>query len=72
MPVIQLTVKITCPQCQFTATQTMPTDRCEFFYECTSCHTVLRAKPGACCVYCSYGDRPCPARQESRSDDHLV
>ncbi|PVY57407.1 hypothetical protein C8D04_2692 [Simplicispira sp. 125] len=41
----------------------MPTDACQWFYECEECHTVLRPKPGDCCVFCSYGSVPCPPIQ---------
>ncbi len=54
---------ITCPICGFSKKETMPTDACQWFYECTSCHTVLKPKAGDCCVYCSYGDVPCPPIQ---------
>jgi hypothetical protein len=43
----------------------MPTDRCVVFYECDGCHTVLRPKPGDCCVFCSYADKRCPFVQDS-------
>lgn len=33
----------------------MPTDACQFFYECERCNTVLSPKVGDCCVFCSYG-----------------
>lgn len=55
---------ITCPSCGFVKTETMPTDACQFFYDCSGCGTVLRPKPGDCCVYCSYADVPCPPIQE--------
>jgi hypothetical protein len=55
-----------CPQCGVTTPETMPTDACQFFYECPSCHTVLRPKPGDCCVFCSYGSTPCPPIQQQR------
>jgi len=42
----------------------MPTDQCVFFYECPHCKTVLRPKPGDCCVFCSYGDKRCPFVQD--------
>jgi hypothetical protein len=64
---INLTATITCPRCHATATETMPTDRCQFFYECRSCHEILRPKPGECCVYCSYADGPCPSVQRARA-----
>ena len=45
----------------------MPTDACQFFYECGGCHTLLKPKAGDCCVFCSYGDVPCPPIQESQA-----
>lgn len=54
---------ITCPSCGAQATETMPVDRCVFFWECATCHAVTRPKAGDCCVYCSYGNRPCPPMQ---------
>jgi len=33
----------------------MPTDSCQFFYECTNCGKILKPKVDDCCVYCSYG-----------------
>lgn len=58
---------ITCPVCGFAKTETMPTDACQWFYECTNCHTILKPKAGDCCVYCSYGTVPCPPIQEARA-----
>ena len=54
---------ITCPHCGFHATETMPTDACQYFYECKGCGTLLRPKPGHCCVFCSFGSVPCPPIQ---------
>ncbi len=54
---------ITCPVCGTAKAEAMPTDACQFFYDCSGCATVLRAKPGDCCVFCSYGDVPCPPIQ---------
>jgi hypothetical protein len=54
---------ITCPQCGAAKSETMPTDACQFFYRCTSCDTMLKPKPGDCCVFCSYGSVPCPPMQ---------
>ena len=56
---------LTCPHCGFAVVQIMPTDACLYFYECTSCHTLLRPKPGDCCVFCSYGSVKCPPIQQS-------
>jgi hypothetical protein len=59
---------LTCPECGYAKTETMPTDHCQWFYECTRCHTVLRPKPGDCCVFCSYGTVPCPPMQQGKQD----
>jgi len=61
-----LTTTMTCPNCGHTAVETMPLDRCVFFYECLSCKTVLRPKAGDCCVFCSYGTERCPPVQDDR------
>jgi hypothetical protein len=61
-----LTVHITCPACGHTASETMPLDRCVFFYECAGCGVLLKPKAGDCCVYCSYGDKRCPPIQDDR------
>ncbi|MGH8427184.1 MAG: GDCCVxC domain-containing (seleno)protein [Gammaproteobacteria bacterium] len=61
MPV--LTSVLTCPQCGHRAAETMPRDACQFFYECTACHAVLKPLPGDCCVFCSYGSVACPPQQ---------
>ncbi len=57
---------LTCPSCSFSRTEAMPTDACQFFYECTNCGTVLRPKAGDCCVFCSYGSVACPPVQQQR------
>jgi hypothetical protein len=57
--------RLTCPACGHEQTETMPTDACQWFYECPQCHTVLRPRPGDCCVFCSYGSVPCPPVQLS-------
>lgn len=55
--------RLSCPECGHRQTEVMPTDACQWFYECTGCKTLLRPKPGDCCVFCSYGDVPCPPVQ---------
>jgi len=55
---------ITCPECNHQTTEHMHTGSCQFFYESTSCQTVLRPKEGDCCVFCSYGDVKCPSVQQ--------
>lgn len=54
---------ITCPACGKSATEPMPLDACIYFYECTGCRTLLRPKPGDCCVFCSFGSVKCPPVQ---------
>jgi len=44
----------------------MPTDACQFFFECRHCGTRLKLKAGDCCVFCSYGSVPCPPVQAAR------
>jgi len=63
---MQLLSTITCPQCGHPSTETMPTDACRFFYECAGCGALLKPKAGDCCVFCSYGDVPCPPVQAAR------
>ncbi|PKG81698.1 hypothetical protein CXF85_17135 [Colwellia sp. 75C3] len=58
---------ITCPECGFDKKEVMPTDACQYYYECTSCHTVIKALTGDCCVYCSFGTVKCPPIQENRA-----
>ena len=43
----------------------MPTDACQYFYDCKGCGAVLRPHEGHCCVYCSYGSAPCPPMQDA-------
>ncbi len=54
---------ITCPKCGFQKEEEMPTDACQFFYECEKCGTVLKPRDGDCCVFCSYGSEKCPPVQ---------
>ena len=55
--------KLTCPECGTAQDAEMPTDACQFFYECASCRAVLKPEQGDCCVFCSYADVPCPSIQ---------
>ena len=52
-----------CPYCGKRSLDQMPGNASVYFYDCPRCHKILRPKPGLCCVYCSYGDVPCPPRQ---------
>lgn len=57
---------LTCPGCGHPRRETMPLHHCVFFYTCSGCGQTLRPLKGACCVFCSYGDTPCPPRQLGR------
>lgn len=60
---VELNSTITCPKCGYKKTEIMPTDACQFFYECENCKTTLQPKQGDCCVYCTYGTIKCPSKQ---------
>ncbi|MDA3906151.1 MAG: GDCCVxC domain-containing (seleno)protein [Bacteroidales bacterium] len=64
---IQYQSILTCPECGFQKEETMPTDSCQFFYECKNCNTVLKPKPKDCCVFCSYGSVKCPSIQKKQN-----
>jgi hypothetical protein len=55
---------ITCPECGHESREKMPTDACQFFYECRVCATILKPRSGDCCVFCSYGSVKCPPIQQ--------
>ena len=63
---MQLISTLTCPSCGAQSTETMPTDACQYFYDCPRCRVVLKPLGGDCCVFCSYGDFPCPPIQEAQ------
>lgn len=66
MTAIILESVLTCPHCGHACQETMPTDACQFYYECSQCKTLLRPNPGDCCVFCSFGSVPCPPIQQQR------
>ena len=59
---------LTCPHCGHQETETMPTDACQYFYDCKGCGVVLRPVGGDCCVFCSFGSARCPPMQEAREN----
>lgn len=65
-PMLRLESTITCPECGAATHAHMPTDACQFFWDCPACDAVLKPKPGDCCVFCSWGDVPCPPVQANR------
>ena len=54
---------IACPNCGHKSTEEMPPNACQYFLECNNCQKLIQPKKGDCCVYCSYGDVPCPPIQ---------
>jgi predicted ferric reductase len=61
--IVELETVITCPECGHKKTEMMPTNSCQYFYECENCKKVLKPLQGDCCVYCSYGSVKCPPTQ---------
>jgi hypothetical protein len=58
---------LTCPECGYAKLEQMPTNACQWFYECEQCHVVLRPKQGDSCVYCSYATLQChPIQMEGK------
>lgn len=64
---VELYSTIKCPHCGHSEVEEMPTNACQYFYSCLQCKTILKPKEGDCCVYCSYGSKPCPPVQEGKS-----
>jgi len=63
---VELNSTITCPHCGHKKDELMPTNACQYFYECENCKQVLKPKQGDCCVYCSYGSVKCPPIQQDK------
>jgi hypothetical protein len=64
---MQLQSNLTCPHCADAEALTMPKDSCVIVHECAGCGARLTPKPGDCCVFCSYGDVPCPPIQQQHN-----
>jgi hypothetical protein len=60
---VVLQSRIICPACGHESEETMPTDACRYYHECSGCGTLLKPLAGDCCVFCSYGTFPCPSIQ---------
>lgn len=58
---------IVCPECGYKEIEQMPKNACQFFYDCKGCGQLLKPKSGDCCVFCSYGNIPCPPIQQNQS-----
>lgn len=68
---VELNSTITCPECGHKTDEAMPTDACQYFYDCLGCGVVLKPLAGDCCVFCSYGSVPCPPIQEAGGKNNL-
>lgn len=60
---VELKSSLTCPNCGHKKEEIMPTDACQYFYECEKCKMIIKPLEGDCCVYCSYGTVKCPPIQ---------
>ncbi len=54
---------LTCPNCNHKFQEQMPENTYQSSFRCAECKEVIKTKKGECCVYCSYGDYPCPQAQ---------
>ncbi len=64
---VRLRSTIVCPECGAATESQMPESSCQYFWDCPACGAVLRPESGDCCVFCSYGDVPCPPVQRNAS-----
>jgi hypothetical protein len=66
MDALVLKSTIRCPACGHSKEETMPSNACQWFYECEDCGAVLKPSAGDCCVFCSYGTAKCPPVQRQQ------
>ena len=57
---------VTCPHCSHKKEIGIPTNACMPFYKCDGCQKTVKEEGDACCVFCSYGNRPCPVSKEHK------
>ncbi len=57
---------LVCPECGHQELLEMPTDACQYYHQCSGCGLLLKPLAGDCCVFCSYGDVPCPPIQQDK------
>jgi len=55
--------ELKCPECSFLYEEVMLENTCQTYYRCPDCQQQIKAKSDECCVFCSYGDVPCPQAQ---------
>lgn len=58
--------RLTCPVCGQVQVLEMPSDACQYFFECPHCYALLKPRSGDCCIFCSYADVACPPRQQAK------
>ncbi|HSE35083.1 MAG TPA: GDCCVxC domain-containing (seleno)protein [Candidatus Paceibacterota bacterium] len=51
---------IRCPHCRASCELEMPEGACLPFAHCPNCERAIVPLPNDCCVFCSYGETPCP------------
>ncbi len=57
---------LTCNDCGHKEKFKMPLYAKRTFFQCSQCKAVLQTKKDECCIYCSYGNFPCPDAQAAR------
>jgi hypothetical protein len=60
---VKLISKVVCPGCGHRESESMHEGVYQYFYKCKCCGRVLKPIHDDCCVFCSYGDVPCPNTQ---------
>ena len=60
---IEFASTIMCPACGHRERETMYEGVCQYFYKCKGCGKLVKPLRGDCCVFCSFGDVPCPQTQ---------
>ena len=48
MQTIELNSTLTCPECGHSKTEQMPTNACQWYYECESCRVLLKPNIQTC------------------------
>lgn len=68
---IKTKATLICPECQISQKAIMPTEGKQHFYKCSNeeCGADIATKADECCVFCSYADVLCPAKQLNPDED---
>ena len=61
------TATIVCPHCQHPSEETMRVRVVERTIRCSECSETIEAPADKHCVWCAYGDIPCPVVQNAGS-----